>query len=121
MEDQANLAALDQELNQMIQKGDILGAFEKFYADDVEMQENADPPFKGKAANWQREKAFVESVAQVHKIELLGSAAGQGVTYSEWMMDITYKNGSRAASHQVSARRWKNGQVIGERFYYNKH
>jgi len=121
MTDVADLVALDHELNQAIQKGDILVAFEKYYADDIVMQENADPPCKGKAANREREKAFVDSVTQVHKIELLGSAAGKGLTYSEWMMDITYKNGVRAASYQVSARRWKNGKVISERFYYNKH
>lgn len=121
MASQPTIAALDHELNQRILKGDILGAFEAYYADDIEMRENAEPPCKGKAANREREKAFVDSVATIHAFELVGSGAGDGVTYSEWMMDITYKNGTRAASHQVSARRWKNGKVVSERFYYNKH
>ena len=121
MSNQSNLAELDRELNQLIANGDILGAFEKYYSDDVEMRENADPPCKGKAANRIREQAFVDSVGQVHAIKLVGSAVGDGVSYSEWMMDITYKNGARSASHQASARRWKNGKVVSERFYYNKH
>lgn len=121
MSDSERLAALEHGLNDQIVKGDILGAFEKYYADEVEMQENAEPPCKGKAANRAREQAFVDSVAKVHAITLLGAAVGDGVTFSEWMMDITYKNGTRAQSHQASVRRWKNGKVISERFYYNKH
>lgn len=121
MANSCDLAKLDEELNQMILAGDILGAFEKFYAEDVEMRENADPPCKGKAVNRQREIAFVDSVGRIHAIQLVGCAVGDDLTYSEWMMDITYKNGSRVASHQVSARRWKQGKVVSERFYYNKH
>ncbi len=120
MADAFNLAALDDELNQAILAGDILGAFERFYAEDVQMQENSEPPCKGKAANRAREKAFVDSVGQVHEFKLLGSAVGDGITFSEWMMDITYKNGVRARSAQASARRWKAGKVASERFYYNK-
>ena len=121
MTDQSNPAAADQALNQAIQKGDILGAFETYYADDVVMQENDDPPRKGKFVNRDYEKAFVDSVAQLHSIKMLGSAVGDGISYSEWLFDMTFKNGTRAVSPQVSARRWKNGKVISERFYYNKH
>lgn len=116
-----SIAARDHELNQMILKGDILGAFEAFYAEDVEMSENAQPPCRGKAANRVREQAFVDSVGEVHAIQLLGSAVGDGVSFSEWMMDITYKGGARAQSHQAAVRRWKDGKVASERFYYNKH
>ena len=38
-----------EELNQMILGGDIMGAFEKFYADDVVMQDNETPAREGKA------------------------------------------------------------------------
>lgn len=119
MSNNQNLAALEHELNANVLKGDILGAFEKFYAETIVMQENMDPPCAGKDANRVREKAFVDSVQQIHKFELLGCAIGEGVTYSEWFMDISFKNGVRSARAQVSARRWKNGQVVHERFYYH--
>ena len=45
---------LEQELNQMILSGKALEAFEKFYADDLVMQENDQPPRIGKAANRER-------------------------------------------------------------------
>lgn len=44
-----------------VERGDFLGAFEEFYADDVEMRGNLAPPTIGKEANRERERAFVAS------------------------------------------------------------
>jgi hypothetical protein len=42
------------------------------------------------------------------------------ITFSEWYMDVTFKNGQRAKMSQVAVRKWKNGKVAHERFFYNK-
>ncbi len=115
-----NLKALDDELNEMILTGKAMEAFEKFYSDEVDMQENTDPPTKGKAANRQREIEFFSSVEEFHGGEVLSSAAGDDVTFSEWTSDITFKGGQRVKSAQVAVRRWQDGQIVSERFYYNK-
>jgi ketosteroid isomerase-like protein len=111
---------LEQQLNQQILKGDILGAFDRFYADDVVMQENLQEPTKGKAANRKREEAFLGSVEQFHGAEMHASAVNGNVSFSEWTVDATYKGAGRFALTQVAVRRWKDGQVIHERFYYSK-
>jgi hypothetical protein len=67
-------ADLDRQLNETILKGDILGAFDKFYADDVVMQENLAEPTPGKAANRKREEDFLSSVEAFHSAALLSSA-----------------------------------------------
>lgn len=115
-----SLTELERALNSQIAAGDILGAFETYYDENVSMQENSEPPCVGKAANRKREEQFVASVRQVHEIRLLGSAVGDGASYSEWRFDITFTSGQRAAWEQAVARRWKNGKVTNERFYYNK-
>jgi ketosteroid isomerase-like protein len=116
----ANVSAVERELNAMIQKGEILPAFEKYYADDVVMQENSEPPCNGKLANRAREENFVGSVAQVHDIKLVNSAINGDIAFSEWLLDLTFKGGQRAQLAQAAVRRWKDGKVIHERFYYNK-
>ncbi|MFO0973209.1 MAG: SnoaL-like domain-containing protein [Phycisphaerae bacterium] len=116
-----DIALLESELNAQVVAGDILGAFEKFYDEQVSMQENSDPPCVGKAANREREKQFVASVGQVHALQVLGGAVGADCSYSEWHFDITFKSGQRAAFDQAVARRWRNGKVVNERFYYAKH
>ncbi len=112
------VAVLDAELNRMVLEGRILDAFDHFYADDVVMQENAATPVVGKPANRERERQFVESIEQFHGARVLGSAAAGDTSYSEWVMDVTLKSGIRIKMEQVAVRRWHNGQVRQERFYY---
>jgi len=115
---QPDVATLDRELNKAILAGDILNAFEKFYAADVVMQENDSEPFVGKDVNRKREQDFVNSVEQLHGAKLLGEAVNGDRSYSEWEYDVTFKGGKRTEMQQVASRRWKGGEVVQERFYY---
>jgi hypothetical protein len=44
---------------------------------------------------------------------------GDNVTTSEWEMDVTYKGAPRMKMCQVAVQKWKDGQIINERFYYS--
>ncbi|HEY3443834.1 MAG TPA: SnoaL-like domain-containing protein [Paludibaculum sp.] len=111
---------LDANLNEAILTGKAMEAYETYYAEDVEMQENDTPPSLGKAANREREIAFFASVEQFHGAEVLSKARGDGTTFSEWRMDVTFKGGHRAKWTQAVVRRWQNSQIVAERFYYGK-
>ena len=113
------VATLEQELNAAVLAGRILEAFDQYYAEDVVMQENAATPTVGKAANRAREIQFLESIEQFHGAQCLGSATSGDTSYSEWILDVTFKGGIRVKMEQVAVRRWRNGQVAQERFYYN--
>lgn len=113
------ITRLDRELNDAVLEGRILEAFEQFYAPGIVMQENNRPATVGKDANREREQRFVESIEQFHHGALLGSAVHGDLSFSEWLMDVTFKGGVRAKLEQVAVRRWHNGQVVSERFYYN--
>jgi len=111
---------LDDQLNQQIQAGAILEAFEQFYGDEVVMQENSEAPKLGKDACRQAELAALGAIEQFHGVRLLGSAVNGDVSYSEWEFDATYKGAARTKLTQVAARRWKDGKIVHERFYYHK-
>ncbi len=117
---QLDVRALDKELNSMILSGQILEGFEKFYAEDCTMQENAEELRVGKDTNREFEKVFVESIQEFHGMELLASAVNGDVSFSEWTMDVTLKGMGRIQTVQATVRRWRDGQVAAERFYYNK-
>ena len=114
----SDVATLDKQLNEQILAGDILGAFDKYYADSVVMTE-PNGTREGKAANREYEEKFVNSLEQVHGVELKTSAVDGNRSLSEWVMDVTFKDGNRVKMEQVAAREWKDGQVVFERFYYN--
>jgi ketosteroid isomerase-like protein len=113
-----NVEALDRKLNDAILSGKALEAFDEFYADDVVMQENNAEPFVGKALNRDREVKFFASVTELHEMKVLASAAHGNVSFGDWLMDVTFQGGTRYRMEQVAVRRWRDGKVMHERFYY---
>lgn len=116
----SNVAALDQDLNQKVLTGKALEAFDQYYADDVVMQENSDAPFVGKELNRKREIEFFDSVAEWHGAKVEESAVNGDTTFGQWWMDVTLKSGYRYAVTQVAVRKWKDGKIVHERFFYQK-
>lgn len=114
----SNVAALDKQLNEMILGGKAMEAFERFYADDIVMQDNDDAPFVGKAFNREREVKFFDSIGEVHQISIDGSAPGDAISMSEWTYDVTFKSGPRVKWSQAAVRRWAGDKVVHERFFH---
>jgi predicted DNA-binding protein YlxM (UPF0122 family) len=108
-----------EELHQMILSGRAMDAFEKFYADDVTMQENSEEMRVGKDANREFEKKFMEMVEEFHEIKLNKYAIADDVVFAYWDMDVTMKGKPRRKSSQVSIQKWNDGKIIKERFFYN--
>jgi len=111
---------LDRKLNAMVLGGKALEAFEELYDDNVVMQENSAPPTLGKAANRQREIEFFSSIGEFHSAAVTAEAVEGDVAFSEWLLDVTFKNGTRYKLEQTAVRRWRDGKVVSERFYYGK-
>ena len=111
---------LVEELNNMILQGNILGAFDKFYAENVVMQDNDHPQRVGKAENRKFEEAFVANLtafrgAKVGTITIIDG----GIATIEWWFDYTHKEWGDRNYSQIAVQRWKDGQIVEEKFYYN--
>ncbi len=116
-----NLKEKIEDLNKMILSGQNMEAFEKYYHNDVVMQENSNPPTQGKSANREREMQSISMVEQFHGAEVKSVSVGENLTMVEWSFDMTYKGGHRAKIDQVAVQKWKDGQIIHERFYYSSN
>lgn len=115
----SNVAAQDEKLNDMILQGKILEAFDKFYAEDVVMEEDGDERV-GKEANREYEEQFVNSLAEFHGAEIKARSVDEenNVTFSEWHNDMTLEGVGRVEQKQVSVRSWNDdGQITREKFY----
>ena len=77
------------ELNQMILQGEILDAFDKFYAEDIVMEEDGDKRV-GWEANREYEEQFVNNLTEFRDAEVFKQAAVQ---------------------------RWEDGKIVNEKFY----
>jgi len=116
----STLRAKFDDLSQKVLSGQILEAFEEYYADDVVMQEDSKEPRVGKKANRKYEEQFVNSVEGFHdgKVTAVAVNEDDGVVLSEWFMDVTLKDTGRIQIEQVSVQRWEDGQIKHERFYH---
>jgi hypothetical protein len=115
---QTDLKAAFEEIKTLTLQGNALEAFEKYYGDEVVMQENENPPTIGKAPNREREQDFFSKVTEFRGAELKAVAFGDDVIFSEWLLDYTHQDWGSRTYHQVSVQRWQNGKVVHERFYY---
>jgi len=113
---------LQQRLNDLInhvRQGKIIEAMNEFYDKDTVMQDNANPPTKGLAANIEREKEFVSGVKEWKGFNVTASGVGDNTTFYECTMDFIATNGQPFHMEQVSVAKWKNGKIVNERFYYD--
>jgi hypothetical protein len=113
-----DLRANFEDIKSLVLQGKAMDAFEKYYGDDVVMQENETPATSGKAANRDRELDFFSKVTEFRAAEVKAVAYGDDVIISEWFVDYTHAEWGNVTHHQVSVQRWKDGKVSHERFYY---
>ena len=116
--DRNKLDKLERQLNERIQRGDVLGALADHYDDAVTMREgSAESSTDGKKANHDRLSSFLGGLQQFNGATLHGYAVGDGVTLSEWTFDMVGGDGAPIIWNEVIRRRWKNGKVVDERYY----
>jgi ketosteroid isomerase-like protein len=115
-------ANLQQRLNDLfgyIRQGKIIEAMNEFYDKDAVMQENANPPTVGQAANVEREKQFMSGVKEWKGFTVTTSGVGDNVTFYESTSDFVTTGGVPVHLEQVAVAKWKNGKIVHERFYYD--
>lgn len=113
---------LQQRLNDLfgyIRQGKIIEAMTEFYDKNAAMQENANPPTVGQAANIEREKQFMSGVKEWKGFYVTASAVGDNVTFYECSLDFIATNGQAVHMEQVVVSKWDNDRIIHERFYYD--
>jgi SnoaL-like polyketide cyclase. len=114
-----NLQERLQGLLTSIQQGKIMDAMNEFYDADTVMQDNANQPTKGLAANIEREQQFLNGVKEWKGFHVSATGVGDDVTFYESVMEFIATNGQPVRLQQVSVAKWKNGKIVHERFYYD--
>lgn len=104
-----------------IQQGRIIDAMYEFYAPDVRMQENNNPPTVGLEANVERERKFVASVRQWKRFEVpsVGVDAGGGKAFVQTELEFEGVDGKTYRTDQVAVQTWRDGKIVHEKFYYD--
>ncbi|NJL12326.1 MAG: nuclear transport factor 2 family protein [Microscillaceae bacterium] len=110
-----------QDLYQMINSGQLLDAFDKYYHPEVVMVEATGDTREGKATCRVYEEKFLGSIQEFHGAGVLGITANEDeqTTMVESWMEVTFADGNRVKLEQVAVQRWEGDHITHERFYFN--
>ena len=111
------LTATPNDLFGYVPQGKIIEAITEFYDKHVKMQENANPPTIGQAANIEREKQFMSGVKEWKGFNVTAQGVGNDVTFYECNMDFIATNGQPVGMEQVVVAKWMNSKIVHERYY----
>lgn len=106
------------ELNAYIAQEKILEAMDEFYAEDVVMQENRNPPTVGRAANIVREKQFLAQLKEFKAYNVLGVGLGEDISFIESELEFINVQDQYIKMSQTAVQRWKGDRIWHERFYH---
>jgi sulfate adenylyltransferase subunit 1 len=103
----------------LISAGKTLEAIEKYYADNVHLQENNDTPRVGKTLALAHEKGNMERV-KYFKINIKSSVSDetQGLVMGEMHIDFETLKGEKVEMNEAFVQKWENGKIVFEKFYY---
>ncbi|SFC99148.1 hypothetical protein SAMN05421780_11714 [Flexibacter flexilis DSM 6793] len=108
------------ELYRMVNGGQLMEAFEKFYHTDVVMQELGEEPRVGKDTNRQHELNFLGMVKEFHGAGVIGITSNEAEqkTMVECWMELTFQDGNRVKIEQIASQTWNGEHIIKEVFYH---
>jgi hypothetical protein len=94
-------------------------AIATFYTPDSTMQENSDPPRKGRDANVARERGVLDRIDAVHSaIEGPIFVNGDRVVI-RWVFRFDLPDGTSFTMDELAYQRWDGELIAEERFYYD--
>jgi hypothetical protein len=107
----------NKQLNTLLAQGKFMEAFELFYAEQVSMQENEEPPRVGKDYNREQCGGFVAAFPDL-KLTVLSVAYGDGISFQEVLFEYTNADNEPIKYPEVAVRTWENALIVKEKFYY---
>lgn len=115
-----NVLQLVNELDKQVLSGDILGAFDRFFAEECVTFSGPEDKTTNKTEKRQMLQRFLDSMTGAKRIEHLGTKVdGDAVTFSEFVFDFHDAHGNNHHWHEVLRRVWRDGKVVEEQYYTN--
>ena len=105
-------------LTELVKTGQAEEAYRTYYAPDVQMQENNEPPRTSVQASIDRQNNAVAGTTVNEFAPRSITVDGDRVAI-EWVIDITAPDGSTVHVEEVAVQTWRDGKVVKERFYYD--
>ena len=106
------------DLISLVENGQMLEAMNRYYAENVAMQENVSPPTVGFAENYAREQAFYGSLKEL-RFSLVSVVVEGDRAAINWVVDYTTADGTQYRMDEIAIQTWRGGKIVQERYVYD--
>lgn len=103
--------------NDMVKKGQIVEATEKFFASNAKTIDFDGTITNGKAEMLNKMQGFAGAIAKVNNITLHNTSLNGEVSFAEFTFDFDMKDGSKVLWHEILRTVWKNGLIVEEQYF----
>lgn len=97
---------------------DHVRAIEEFYCEDASMQENGQPPRRGRDTLVAHEQAFLDRMrVHTHPPRAVLVDGDQVAVF--WVFDVTDPSGVVRRREELALQTWRGDHILTERFFYD--
>lgn len=114
------LQQLAEALDAQILKGDIVGAFETFAAENCVTKSNPQDITNTKSQKLEILGWFFSNIAATNRIERLAFQVGDNTSESQFVFEFVTKQGQPLVYNEVIRRTWADGKVVEEQYLLNQ-
>jgi ketosteroid isomerase-like protein len=93
--------------------------YERYYDENVIVQENMQPPRVGRAISIERQKLMNANIKEVHDFKIATVLVDGDRSMVEMHLDATTQDGYRVRLEEVGLQTWKDGRIVHERYFYD--
>ena len=93
--------------------------YERFYDENVVVQENLQTPRIGRAISIDRQQRMNANVKEVHEFKIGAVLVDGDRSVIEMHLELTTVDGYRIRLEEVGMQTWKNERIIHERYFYD--
>jgi hypothetical protein len=93
--------------------------YERYYDENVVVQENMQPSRIGRALSIERQKLMNANVKEIHDFKIGAVLVDGDRSMVEMNLDATTKDGHHLKIEEVGLQTWKDGKIIHERYFYD--
>lgn len=103
--------------NDMVKKGQIVEATEKFFGPTIKTIDFDGTVTHGKSEMLTKMQGFAGAIAKVNRITLHHASLNGEVSFAEFTFDFDMKDGTKIFWHEIIRSIWKNGQIVEEQYF----
>jgi ketosteroid isomerase-like protein len=108
-----------QALIAMVEQGRYIEALESFYGEDASMQENLDPPRRGRKTLIEGERRVMAGFREIRTRKVATFLVEGDKAVIDWVFDFVGQDGSTFTQDEIAVQRWHGDKIVEERFYYD--